>query len=648
MSQLQTFLHELEEGAGKRLLRLVVLAGTVLLLVILYNRGAFTNMKDPDAMDSAQIARNIKEGRGFTTGFIRPFSIYLIKKNQDASAQPGSLDVNTDPGLLSAPHPDISTAPLYPLTLAGLMKVVPSMDYQPAGNSPVNLGKLHLDPWNNANHFWIYGPDFLISLFNQCLMLLCAVMIYRMANSLFDPMVAWTATVVFVGTDLFWRFSMSGLSTILLMTLFLGLSWCLLILESRTREATDESMFCRNRQLLMAGAIGGLAGLACLTRYSFGWVLIPVLIFLGLSLTRNRIPVILAVVAAFALIVTPWAVRNHKISGHFFGTASYSVVATTQYFPEYKLERSMAPELGRVRENHIWEKFLTNAGNILQNEVPRMTGNWVAAFFLVGLMVRFQNTTLNRFRFFLLGTLGLLVILQALCQTQTSVDRPMINSENLLVIAAPLLIIFGASFFYSLLDQLSPPGDSTRNPLIGLFALLMCLPAVATCMSARSFPIAYPPYWPPLIQKVSDYMKPDEMMMSDIPWAVAWYGRHPCIWLTVSPQCDFTELNKHYKPIQGLYLTPVTMDTKFLSQGVSAGEDGWGTVALNIIFKGELPKNFPLTHAPTDYLPEQMFLSDKVRWGLTTPPAETSTNAVNTTSTNSTAAAAQNKSSAKP
>ena len=46
-----------------------------------YNWRAFKNMATQEAMDAAQLARNIAQGKGYTTLFIRPFSIYLVKKH---------------------------------------------------------------------------------------------------------------------------------------------------------------------------------------------------------------------------------------------------------------------------------------------------------------------------------------------------------------------------------------------------------------------------------------------------------------------------------------------------------------------------------------------------------------------------------------
>ena len=45
--------------------------------------------------------------------------------------------------------------------------------------------------------------------------------------------------------------------------------------------------------------------------------------------------------------------------------------------------------------------------------------------------------------------------------------------------------------------------------------------------------MVYPPYFPPEIQQIAGWMKPDELMMSDVPWAVAWYGDRQCVWLSL-------------------------------------------------------------------------------------------------------------------
>jgi len=48
----------------------------------------------------------------------------------------------------------------------------------------------------------------------------------------------------------------------------------------------------------------------------------------------------------------------------------------------------------------------------------------------------------------------------------------------------------------------------------------------------RTRPVAYPPYFPPILQQAASFAKPNELTASDQPWAMAWYGQRQCVWLS--------------------------------------------------------------------------------------------------------------------
>src|SRR5207244_8193348 len=140
----------------------------------------------------------------------------------------------------------------------------------------------------------------------------------------------------------------------------------------------------------------------------------------------------------------------------------YAIVQGTGALQENRLQRSLEPDFGRFAFSSYWQKLIVNSRQIVQAELPKLGGSWVSAFFLVGLMIMYPNVAVKRLRYFLLLCLGVLAIAQALGRTQLSDDSPEINTENLLVLLTPVVMIYGVSLFYLLLDQLSLPFRQIR------------------------------------------------------------------------------------------------------------------------------------------------------------------------------------------
>ena len=249
--RLQDAIHKLTVGGGARALTTAIVFFGMVGLAVWYDLAAYKNLSTIEGMDAAQLGRNISEGRGFTTQFVRPFSIYLIKKHRaDGNAWPDGR------------HPDLANAPLYPLLVAGVLKVMP----------------FSYPDMSEAKQFSLYVPDLWIAGFNQLLFFIAVWMVFRLARRLFDEAVAWVSAGVFAGAELFWRFTVSGQSTMLLVVLFLGIVEVLSRLEPETREGATRSEGWVTRMAALAGVLAALAGL---TRYSFGWIIIPIVAFLA-------------------------------------------------------------------------------------------------------------------------------------------------------------------------------------------------------------------------------------------------------------------------------------------------------------------------------------------------------------------------------
>jgi hypothetical protein len=324
----------------------------------------------------------------------------------------------------------------------------------------------------------------------------------------------------------------------------------------------------------------------------------------------------------FAALLAPWMMRNHAVCGKFFGIGSFSLVEG--WIPSFHLQRSLAGEVPQASLIAYFSKLISNLLPILQSDVFKMGGGWISAFFLVGLLVAFRSPALSRMRYFVVVSLIVLIIVQALGRTQLSEESPEINSENLLVLFAPAVLLYGVGMFFLLLDSLKTPIPELRHVATVLFVALLWAPMALAIISPRKGPLAYPPYRPDIIQSNAHLLGQNETMMSDIPWAVAWYGDRQCVWLTLlvnSPhntqrewQESFFAINDAVKPINALYLSPKTIDGRFLTDWVRTGETSWGEFVIHTLLSHEPPQGFPLSKLRPGYLPEQILLYDWARW----------------------------------
>jgi hypothetical protein len=580
MPHIQELIYQLEVGSGPRIIRVIAASLAVLALAWWYDTREFKNFNTAGAMEAAQVARNLAEGRGYTTECIRPLSLYLVQEKR-----------GLDFGLSKTPHPDLMTPPVYPLFLAGLMKVLP-FDYEI--NGP----------------FWRYQPEVIIAVANQILFLLTIGLICGLATRLFNLEVAVFTLVFLLVSDVLWRFSTSGLPTLLAMF------WVTLLARVMVRldEACHESGGPRpvvGRWALLVGVLVGVAGL---TRYSLLGLLVPVIFFTWIFCAKRAALITTLVVAGAALVAGPWLARNYSWTGRPFGLAGFALEESTLPYPGNTLERSLDPNLDEVGLNDYLRKGVTNLHRSISEELPVLGGNWLGGFFLVGLLLRYRNPGLSRLRFFVLLALGTLLVAQAIGRTHLSKDMPVINSENLLILLAPLLVMFGAGFLSTLLDQLELPIPELRHFLTVVLAGVAALPMLLTFLPPRNVPINYPPYYPPWIQTNARLLNEDELMMSDMPWAVAWYGDRQCVWIPRNPKETFFEIHDRHKQVSALYLTQLTSNARFLSQIIQGRDYDWARFVVDVLLHEQLPKDFPLVDAWERYLPDQLFFSDRPRW----------------------------------
>lgn len=175
-----------------------------------YGLREYKNLSNPEAMDMAQLARNISQGRGYVTDYLRITSLAIVKEQTGGDAR-----INN--------HPDIVNPPLYPVLLAGVFKAA-SLAGVPIQYTP-REGDVR------------YLPELVVCIFNQALLLVALFLTFSLGRKLFDREVAIFAAVMLFLNELLWRFSISGLPTILSMVVLLLLFH--LLVSFRMRNMTD-------------------------------------------------------------------------------------------------------------------------------------------------------------------------------------------------------------------------------------------------------------------------------------------------------------------------------------------------------------------------------------------------------------------------
>src|SRR5215472_15707386 len=108
MTQIHNLIYRLEVGRARLLPRIVAASLVMLLIICAYNWFCFRNMANAEAMDCAQVARNLAEGKGFTTLFVRPLSIRVLQDRAAKNQEPTAPWQTEDPAQIKGNHPDLA------------------------------------------------------------------------------------------------------------------------------------------------------------------------------------------------------------------------------------------------------------------------------------------------------------------------------------------------------------------------------------------------------------------------------------------------------------------------------------------------------------------------------------------------------------
>lgn len=577
MWDLQRIVYAIEVGGLRKFIFGGVVFAVMLALAAYYSVTQFNGLNSAEAMDQAQLGRNLAEGRGFSTWFIRPLAIWQMREYGVADKQ---IDLTA--------FPDTVNPPAYPMLLGLVFKVF----------SP----KFVISPEDLKSFQFFDGERYILLVGIGCT-LLTGILLFLWIWRTFDLLAAVTGVILFMLTDLVWQFAISGLSTTFAMMLVCGLG--LLLNEALLAEEERHSW----RPVLWMGLGGFLAGLLILTRYSYVWTLVPcaLLIFFSFRMKWVILPVFFAVV----LVVTGWWwARNIQVSGNPFGLAWAHMFTNSGRFTGGGMWRSLA-----------FDGEIFGLRSLIRSVVYGISGqlttlsNLCGGFLILGLAVGslfhvFRSFVAGRSCWFWMGTIVLFFVASGASFRIN--DPDMWNETNQIFPFLPVLICFGSAFFLVLLDRIQFPVRLLKYLAIVAVCLVQAIPiGLRIAGTTPKFP--YPPYFPPVLLVTANWLGEKEVQMSDIPWASAWYQGKSTVWLPMKRD-DFFTINDLIHPVCIILLTPYSSNSRFYSE-IKAGEyEEWsGMVSRTDFSKSPLPVPLPLW--PKDKWDYFMF-ADRQRSGM--------------------------------
>ncbi|MEO8204838.1 MAG: hypothetical protein ABI615_01565 [Chthoniobacterales bacterium] len=565
---IQNFIHNIEQGAMQNVIKGAMIAVLIIILFLLYLFIHFRGFANEHAMDQAQIAREIAGGQGFTTKYIRPIAIWKL----------------TDAGkpVPTENFPDFFNAPLNPLVNSLALFIV---------KNKWTMSEKHTEI--------IYIGDRIIALFSTIFFLAAVGVGFFIARELFDTGFALLASACVLVTDLLWEFSLSGLPQMLMLFLFMLASWFIIRAQRAAAEEKKSSIF------LYVGIAAFLFGLLTLAHGLGFWFFLGFLIFVSIIFRPIGIAPALALVV-YLVTLSPWLIYNYQTCGNPLGLGFY--IGLSGGGGDELLMRSLNPHIQGTLYG-----FKSKLREGILNQVTELFSflglNFAAAAFFLSLLHPFKRTETAHFRWCIL----LMWFFAVIGMSLFGLEGGVLGANQLHVLFLPLMVFYGLAFILVLWHRLEINVPIYRLAFLILIPLLCAIPMLLRIVGGPTSSVNWPPYIPPVIALLGEWTAPNEIVSSDIPWAVAWYAQRKTLLLpdTVKAFNEINDYNLLGSPIVGIYLTPVSGDRRFISGIMKGPYKEWGPfITRSLNFKG-LPFQAVLP-LPKDG--ETIFFADKDRW----------------------------------
>jgi hypothetical protein len=544
------------------LLMIILTLGNVFLL--------FRGLNSPEAMDQAQIARQISRNEGFTTKFIRPIAYKQSLQAPDSNASFMNLR-------------DTFHAPLNPLINAAVFKLIDAGDGE---------------KWKMSKDQMIYNLDRVVAGLATLFFLLSIGVNYLLISRIFDGKIAGVTALLMLCSELMWNFSLSGLPQMLMLFLFSSAAY----LAYRAVEYSLEG-----RVPMTPALLAGLClVLLVLTHWIAVWVLIGYLVFAAFAFRPRGLISIFVVLMALVLCAWP-LYRNYQASGSVMGTA-FMVIYNGLGDGEDSAMRvsDFSSADSNLRLDGILLKIVRTT--IVQGTdiLPFLGSIFAAPIFFLSLLHAFKRLPIARFRWCIL----LMWVFGALGMSIFGVSSEGLHPNQIHILFAPIMTAYGLALISILWSRLEVVATLPilRNAHYIVIVLLSSAPLLLGSINLARFGLMRGtqgfPHWPPYFPAVMDtylrqqkVVQENQIVVSDQPWAVAWYGDRVSIWIPkkVSGFEDLDNRSTSLKtPIVGILISPESHGSRSISEIASQYGDFTSLIIDGRVYLSTLPQGVTL------------------------------------------------------
>ncbi|MEX1116429.1 MAG: hypothetical protein WEB53_14355 [Akkermansiaceae bacterium] len=470
----------------------------------------FRGLNSPQAMDQAQIAREIARGNGFTTKMIRPVAYDQAQKAQSRLVSFVGFQ-------------DTYHSPLNPLLNAAVLKLI---------------GADNSDDWQMNENEMVFPLDRVIATVSTLFFLMAIGVNYLLISRIFDAKIAGVCAILMLFCETFWNYSLSGLPQMLMLLLFS----CGIYFVYRAVEAASEG------RIAMTPAIvaGVFFTLLALTHWMTVWIALGYIIFAAVAF-RPRGIVGISVLALLLIAGIGPVLRNQSITGSPFGTAFLTLYNGLGNGSETTVMRTADLSAAPLVLDGLISKILRTTLLQTTDIIPFLAGIIIAPLFFLSLLHPFKRAAIANFRWAIL----LMWVTTAFGLAIFGITTEKLDPNQLHLLFAPIMTAYGLAFVSILWSRLEFVATTPilRNVhhivIVGICALplVLSLPMkVRVGMDRRDrggIP-HWPPYYAPALNSMESGLKgwvtDQQIVFSDQPWAVAWYADRVSIWLPPTRQ----------------------------------------------------------------------------------------------------------------